>query len=59
MNYSSMSASGGTRRQVCLDGPRQPDDRDVRGEHSGLQYRLNGIILPEGIRSSDNRWIRG
>lgn len=23
----------------------------VRGEHSGLQYRLNGIILPEGISS--------
>src|SRR5689334_24721945 len=21
----------------------------VRGEHNGLQYRLNGIILPEGI----------
>src|SRR5262249_43920162 len=21
----------------------------VRGEHSGLQYRLNGVILPEGI----------
>jgi outer membrane receptor protein involved in Fe transport len=23
----------------------------VRGEHNGLQYRLNGIILPEGISS--------
>ena len=21
----------------------------IRGEHNGLQYRLNGIILPEGI----------
>ena len=23
--------------------------RSIRGEHNGLQYRLNGIILPEGI----------
>ena len=21
----------------------------IRGEHNGLQYRLNGVILPEGL----------
>ncbi len=26
----------------------------IRGEHNGLQYRLNGIILPEGDLD-DNR----
>src|SRR6202021_3228657 len=33
----------------------------VRGEHNGLQYRINGIILPEGIsvfgQSLDARFI--
>ena len=27
----------------------------IRGEHNGLQYRLNGIILPEGISGSARR----
>jgi len=30
----------------------------VRGEHNGLQYRLNGIVLPEGISVFGQSWIR-
>lgn len=39
--------------QVILQAPGVAQDSfgqlHVRGEHNGLQYRLNGIILPEGI----------
>jgi outer membrane receptor protein involved in Fe transport len=39
--------------QVILQAPDVAQDSfgqfHVRGEHDGLQYRLNGIILPEGI----------
>jgi outer membrane receptor for ferrienterochelin and colicins len=39
--------------QVILQAPGVVQDSfgqlHVRGEHNGLQYRLNGVILPEGI----------
>ncbi len=39
--------------QVVLQAPDVAQDSfgqyHVRGEHNGVQYRLNGIILPEGI----------
>ena len=39
--------------QVLLQAPEVAQDSfgqfHVRGEHNGLQYRLNGVILPEGI----------
>src|SRR4030081_2832564 len=39
--------------QVILQAPDVIQDSfgqfHVRGEHNGLQYRLNGVILPEGI----------
>ncbi|MEI9989473.1 MAG: TonB-dependent receptor [Rhizomicrobium sp.] len=39
--------------QVVLQAPGVAQDSfgqlHVRGEHNGLQYRLNGIIIPEGI----------
>ncbi|HEX4535121.1 MAG TPA: TonB-dependent receptor [Rhizomicrobium sp.] len=39
--------------QVILQAPGVTQDSfgqlHVRGDHNGLQYRLNGIILPEGI----------
>ncbi len=39
--------------QVILQAPDVVQDSfgqfHVRGEHNGVQYRLNGIILPEGI----------
>ena len=39
--------------QVVLQAPGVAQDSfgqlHVRGEHNGLQYRLNGIIVPEGI----------
>ncbi len=39
--------------QVALQAPAVAQDSfgqfHVRGEHNGLQYRLNGVILPEGI----------
>jgi outer membrane receptor protein involved in Fe transport len=39
--------------QVMLQAPGVAQDSfgqlHVRGEHNGLQYRLNGIIIPEGI----------
>jgi outer membrane receptor protein involved in Fe transport len=39
--------------QVIMQAPDVAQDSfgqfHVRGEHDGLQYRLNGIILPEGI----------
>src|ERR1017187_1895454 len=39
--------------QVILQMPEVAQDSfgqfHIRGEHNGLQYRINGIILPEGI----------
>jgi outer membrane receptor for ferrienterochelin and colicins len=39
--------------QVVLQAPDVVQDSfgqfHVRGEHAGLQYRINGVILPEGI----------
>jgi outer membrane receptor protein involved in Fe transport len=39
--------------QVILQAPSVVQDSfgqlHVRGEHNGLQYRLNGVILPEGV----------
>ena len=39
--------------QVLLQAPEVAQDSfgqfHVRGEHNGLQYRINGLILPEGI----------
>jgi outer membrane receptor protein involved in Fe transport len=39
--------------QVVLQAPDVAQDSfgqyHVRGEHDGLQYRINGVILPEGI----------
>ncbi len=39
--------------QVVMQAPGVAQDSfgqfHVRGEHNGLQYRLNGIVLPEGI----------
>jgi hypothetical protein len=39
--------------QVVLQAPDVAQDSfgqyHIRGEHNGLQYRINGIILPEGI----------
>ena len=51
--------------QVILQAPDVAQDSfgqfHIRGEHNGLQYRLNGIILPEGIsvfgQSLDPRFI--
>ncbi len=52
--------------QVILQAPDVAQDSfgqmHIRGEHNGLQYRLNGIILPEGIavfgQTLDPRLIR-
>lgn len=39
--------------QVIMQAPDVAQDSfgqfHIRGEHNGLQYRLNGIILPEGV----------
>jgi outer membrane receptor protein involved in Fe transport len=39
--------------QVLLQAPGVVQDSfgqlHIRGEHNGLQYRLNGVILPEGL----------
>jgi outer membrane receptor protein involved in Fe transport len=39
--------------QIVMQAPDVAQDSfgqfHIRGEHNGLQYRLNGIILPEGI----------
>jgi hypothetical protein len=50
------AAPGGDNQllnQVIMQAPDVAQDSfgqfHVRGEHNGLQYRLNGIILPEGI----------
>jgi len=52
--------------QVVLQAPGVAQDSfgqlHVRGEHNGLQYRLNGIIIPEGIsvfgQTLDPRFVR-
>jgi outer membrane receptor protein involved in Fe transport len=52
--------------QVVMQAPEVAQDSfgqyHVRGEHNGLQYRVNGIILPEGIsvfgQSLDPRLIQ-
>ncbi len=50
------SAPGGDNQQlnqVMLQVPDAAQDSfgqlHIRGDHNGLQYRLNGIILPDGI----------
>ncbi|MGB6307114.1 MAG: TonB-dependent receptor [Steroidobacteraceae bacterium] len=51
--------------QVILQAPDVAQDSfgqfHIRGEHNGLQYRVNGIILPEGIsvfgQSLDPRFV--
>jgi outer membrane receptor protein involved in Fe transport len=55
-NDAILAAPGGAGNllnQVVLQAPAVAQDSfgqlHVRGEHNGLQYRLNGIILPEGI----------
>ncbi|HVY33763.1 MAG TPA: hypothetical protein VG960_05015, partial [Caulobacteraceae bacterium] len=39
--------------QVILQAPGAVQDSygqlHIRGEHNGLQFRLNGVILPEGL----------
>ena len=39
--------------QIALQAPDVAQDSfgqfHVRGEHNGIQYRINGIVLPEGI----------
>src|SRR6202161_1922541 len=39
--------------QVVMQAPEVAQDSfgqfHIRGEHNGLQYRINGIVLPEGI----------
>ena len=53
---SIQSAPGGDNvllNQVMLQVPDAAQDSfgqlHIRGDHNGLQYRLNGIILPDGI----------
>ena len=50
---SSPGGANSLLNQVTLQAPSVAQDSfgqfHVRGEHNGLQYRLNGIILPEGI----------
>jgi outer membrane receptor protein involved in Fe transport len=55
-NDALQAAPGGDNsllNQIALQAPDVAQDSfgqfHVRGEHAGLQYRLNGIILPEGI----------
>jgi hypothetical protein len=57
INESAIAAEPGADNQllnqVIMQAPDVAQDSfgqfHVRGEHNGLQYRLNGIILPEGI----------
>ncbi len=48
--------------QVILQAPGVAQDSfgqlHVRGEHNGLQYRLNGIIIPKASPFSGRRSIR-
>jgi outer membrane receptor for ferrienterochelin and colicins len=63
---AAMPAGANTSfNQVVLQMPEVAQDSfgqyHIRGEHNGLQYRLNGIILPEGIsvfgQSQDARFV--
>jgi hypothetical protein len=62
---SSPGGSNVLLNQVILQAPDVAQDSfgqfHIRGEHNGLQYRINGIILPEGIsvfgQSLDPRFI--
>jgi outer membrane receptor for ferrienterochelin and colicins len=63
---ATMPAGANTSfNQVVLQMPEVAQDSfgqyHIRGEHNGLQYRLNGIILPEGIsvfgQSQDARFV--
>src|SRR6204780_4013303 len=57
INEAAIAAEPGADNQLlnqvimqAPDGARASFGQfHVRGEHNGLQYRLNGIILPEGI----------
>jgi hypothetical protein len=57
INEAAIAAEPGADNQllnqVIMQAPDVAQDSfgqfHVRGEHNGLQYRLNGIILPEGI----------
>ena len=57
IDSAAIAATAGRRQHAAEPGILQAPDvaQDsfgqfhVRGEHNGLQYRLNGIILPEGI----------
>jgi outer membrane receptor for ferrienterochelin and colicins len=57
INEAAIAAQPGGENQllnqVIMQAPDVAQDSfgqfHVRGEHNGLQYRLNGIILPEGI----------
>jgi outer membrane receptor for ferrienterochelin and colicins len=55
-NQSIQALPGGDNlqlSQVILQAPGVAQDSygqlHVRGDHNGLQYRLNGVILPEGL----------
>jgi outer membrane receptor protein involved in Fe transport len=55
-NQAIVAQPGGGNQplnQVLLQAPGVVQDSfgqlHVRGDHNGLQYRLNGVILPEGI----------
>jgi outer membrane receptor protein involved in Fe transport len=55
-NNAIAAAPGGDNQsmnQVLLQAPDVVQDSfgqvHVRGDHNGLQYRLNGVILPEGV----------
>jgi outer membrane receptor for ferrienterochelin and colicins len=63
---AAMPAGANTAfNQVVLQMPDVAQDSfgqyHIRGEHNGLQYRLNGVILPEGIsvfgQSQDARFV--
>jgi outer membrane receptor for ferrienterochelin and colicins len=63
---AAMPAGANTSfNQVVLQMPEVAQDSfgqyHIRGEHNGLQYRLNGVILPEGIsvfgQSQDARFV--
>ena len=57
INAAAIAATPGGNNtllnQVVMQAPDVSQDSfgqfHVRGEHNGLQYRVNGIILPEGI----------
>lgn len=48
--------------QVLLQAPGVVQDSyggvHVRGDHANLQYRLNGVLLPESISASARPWTR-